>query len=58
VRGPEEDSIYETVEAIKARKGFADDMLRANSRDFGHDYGAAEMTDLELDFAIFGVTVQ
>jgi hypothetical protein len=54
---PEEESIYETVEAIMARRGITDQILR-EARARGPDHKAAEMTDLELDFAIFGVTVQ
>jgi hypothetical protein len=54
----EEGSIYETVLEHMAKRGITDEDLRQNAKKNGPDHRAMEMTDLELDFAIFGVTVQ
>jgi len=54
----EEECIYQTVIGHMAKRVITDTDLRENARGRGPDPLASEMTDLELNFAIFGVTVQ
>ena len=54
----EEESIYQTVLRHMAKRGISAKDLRESARVNGADRCASEMTDLELNFGIFGVTVQ
>ena len=54
----EKESMYQTVLGHMAKRGITDDDLRESARVNSPDSRASEMTDLELEFGIFGVTVQ